>query len=224
VVGPNCCCGWVLSSTTGPFKLQLTTTGGMPAMFSATYFQGTSAGGSVLIGGGQQTITNYRASTQSNRMMLETATSRFVDQTIVYEHGAVLVVQADGAAMAVPPAMHVSKSSSLVAIDLTLPTLISSPQGAPSSATAAVTLVGGGQQFMLSTGPSVTFGVGTKHADAWKTFWRSAFQAAGLSEALGHFSVGSDANAAWFTMEGTATGPGHDVSFVLHQGSVAVAI
>lgn len=216
----------VLAAADRPLALTLTTTSAsaphLTAKFSVTYMQETAGGGTILVGGGQQTITNFLDTSTNGRLEYAGAASNFVRQDIVYEYGGVLLAQEDGAVMAIPPAMTALVSGGTTAIDLTLPAVSVSPQARPAGTTASVTVQGSNQRIMLATGPRLTFGIGTDHPEAWTAFWRGVFESAGLAEAAGHFTVSSTPAAAWFTIEGTAGGSSHDVHFVLHHGTATL--
>lgn len=109
----------VLAAAEGPFTLQLTRSG-LNADYTAAYTAGSGGtGGSP----GGLVVPNYASTMPSGALSFDARNQRLPQQTFILEHGAILVVQPDGAAMLVPPTLSVTGTASQVVLDWVVPGL-----------------------------------------------------------------------------------------------------
>jgi hypothetical protein len=109
----------ILASSQPPFRLELIEDG-LIAEYQIAYSDPDSGG---IAGGAGLAQASFASSSTSGVLQVEARNERYVDQTYVLEHGAVILVQDDGASMAVPPAFGVASSASFGSLVWTVPGL-----------------------------------------------------------------------------------------------------
>lgn len=220
---PNYRFGHVLAAAETPFEITLTESGGMGADFSAAYYQQISGGGEVLVGGGSETVMDYEETTGGSRLVYESFAQHFIQQDLIMEYGAIIVAQSGGASVASSPAFAVGSTAERTSFSWTTPRMV---PGAESFATARTDLIvttASGHQTLTGTAPRLTIELATDYPGAWTTYWRNAFERAGLTEG-DEFSLASTATSASFTLEGPLTDSTHDVSIAIQTAQVEVLL
>ncbi len=213
----------ILGSAAKPLQLTLTTTGGMPADFSAAYYQHTVGGGEILVGGGTEIVTDYEDTMTGTRIVYDALPQYYVDQDLVLEYGALLVVQDGAGSITSPPALAVGSAANRTSLTWTLPNVVAGVDGITSSPRGLLVTTAFDHQILTATGPSVTIVLDTDHGDAWVNYFRNAFERAGGVEGT-HYSVSSDSNSATLTVSGPVGGTTHDVALAIQSASVEVLL
>lgn len=213
----------VLASAEPPFDITLTTTGGMPADFSVSYYQETAGGGTILVGGGSEIVTDYEDVRSSGRLTYRSLAQYFVQQDLVLEYGGLIVVQGDAASMASAPAFAVGTTTNRTTMSWTIPFPITDSGQTITSGTGLVVTTASGHRVITASGPSASFELATEHPDAWANYWRNTFEVAGLTEGV-EYTIATTADSATLTVDGPFGGNTYDVSLALQTAQVEVIV
>jgi hypothetical protein len=201
--------GPVLAAMTGPLSMDMEDLG-LSALYVLVYDDstgGTLGGGGSLVG---QTVEPYPATPTlygGGRLVFTAHNQRFVDQQYVFEHGAVLRVQADGAAMVVPPRFEVSPTTQQTRIEWDLPSLLGATQslGGATAATVSSDRAGAGLT-MLAGAATLTVDIPTAYPDTWKAFFDREMLESGLTLTPDpQYSVVANVASVTLTVLGTDT-------------------
>lgn len=109
----------LLAAGQAPFRLELVENG-IVADYQIAFTDPDSGG---IAGGSGKAEASFASVTESGTLTVEARNERYVDQTFVLEHGAVVLVQHDGANIVVPPALGIQTSASLASFTWTVPAL-----------------------------------------------------------------------------------------------------
>lgn len=201
----------VLSSLNGPLSMQMEDLGleaGYVLVFDDST-GGTQGGGGTLVG---RTVSPYPSSAteyEGGTLVFTSSNQEFVEQQYVVEHGAVLRVQSEGAAIVVAPRFDVQPTSSQTRIDWNLPTMQGVSQTLAGSSLATLTASRAGESFSILAGAAqITLELPTAYPDAWRTFFERELTEAGLTSA--EYSFPSVAGAVALTITGTSSNPADD--------------
>ena len=213
----------VLRANPGPFSLKWTST--IPNAEAALVYLSSTAG---QVGNTGVVVPNYSHPTASGRLVAARANQRFPQQAYTLEYGALIVDQADGAAMVAPPAFSVRLSNGQALVSWTVPQLTGPAAQVGGARAAQVAVVPLGPRTTLhALAPRLTITVGTTHPAVWQAYWTTALRDAGLDPATGQFLVSTTATTATLDLFGPAASPS-DLSNDLHldyaEASLAVAI
>ena len=203
--------GPILASLDGPLTMEMDD-GGLAADYVLVYDDtsgGTVGGGPGLVG---KTVAPYPATPteyEGGRLAFAANNQRFVDQQYVVEHGAVLRVQSEGAAIVVPPRFDVRPTTSQTRIDWNLPTLKGESQSLGGASLATVTSDRAGPGLtMLAGAGELTIELPTAYPDAWRSFLGREMLESGLAPS--EYSFPSSTTSVILTITGTSTDPADD--------------
>lgn len=191
----------ILASGQAPYRLELIEDG-LVADYQIAYSDIDSGG--VATGAGLPE-PSYAQTSESGALVVELRNQRFVDQTYVLEHGAVVLVQDGAAHLVVPPALDLSVSASTAALSWIVPGLAG--DGIAQSGNRALNLVSspsGEVDDVLLTASTLSLHIPTQYGDAWCTHFRERFQAAGLTDtgANPQFTVAATSAACQVVLNG----------------------
>jgi hypothetical protein len=195
----------VLASSTAPSTLTLNRNN-LNADYTAAYTQVTPSGGSTQVGGSGRLVAPFAQTLPSGRLILASHNQRYVDQTYVVEHGAVILAQSDGAAMFVPPSMAVRLVGGIVDVRWIVPGIQGTPTTLSGPATASLSMAPGSPATFLATLPRLDVTLSTQHGTVWAQYWTTLLQGAGLTYGT-QFTVGSNTTAATLTVFGVLSDP-----------------
>lgn len=154
----------LLAAGQAPFRLELIEAG-LVADYQIAYTDPDSGG---IAGGSGLQQASFSAVTGSGVLTVQARNERFVDQTFVLEHGAVILVQHDGANIVVPPAMGVDASASIGSFTWTVPALTGDAMAKSGSRTinAVVTPTGTVDEAWF-TASRLAIDIPTSYGVAW---------------------------------------------------------
>jgi hypothetical protein len=210
----------VLAVAQTPFDVALSTGGpnGLEADYTlaATTLTGTPAGAGGLV------IPNYRVDLPSGALSFAANNQRFPSQTFVVENGALLVVQSDGVAMRVPPAMRITATSTQAVLSWTLPGLTGDASNIGGGTTASIVATPtGARNDVTGAAPLVTLRVPTAYPDVWATWLDDQMRGAGLSSTNGQYTVTPAAASVTLTLFGpNSSAVTEDVILSLQQSTI----
>lgn len=213
----------LLAQATTPLRLEFIQ--GAPPLAASYQISYTAASTGGVTGSAGVPEANYDSGLlASGRVEIDAQNQRFVDQTYVLEHGALVLVQQEGAAMAAPPAFGVLHSAAQTALSWSIPGLTGSQEtlsGDRASAVAAP-LPGASEVSLLAS--ELSFTIPTEHHAAWATYLTSLFADAGMVP--GEYTIGSD-NGAYVQVD--IEGPVNDnvaldVALDLRFSPIALAL
>lgn len=202
----------ILAAIDGPIRLEMEQLG-LAADYVLVYDDssgGTVGGGGGLIG---QVVEPYPSSPteyEGGKLVFTARNQAFVDQQYVVEHGAVLRVQADGAAIAVPPRFDVSPTSTLTRIAWNLPTLQGVSQSLAGTTMASLLSDRGDGMTMLASAYEITLELPTEYPAAWQAFFERELTEAGLAAGEYTFPTPSTPDAIALRIIGTSAGTASD--------------
>ena len=171
----------ILAAAAKPMTLELSTNG-LDADYTVVFTDGGGGSGGTGAGGGL-IVPNYSDTLTSGSLSLRTGYQQLPDLTYVLEHGAVLAVQSDGAAMAIPPSLFVAATPQQAVFDLTLPGLDGSTAGFSGSRTLSLVASSTGERTQfeaLAARFSIT--LPSAYPDVWASYLEAALEGAGLSD------------------------------------------
>lgn len=222
----------VLAATKTPLLLNLTVqnVGGtdLSARYAVSYYKATS-NGEVLVGGTQgATQTNYLSTFGGGTLTLKTHNQYFVDQDLVFENGAVVVRQPQGAAFKTDPSMSFAQVGSLTSVVFGLPSLKGTAASTVSTGTVAIRTAPTAGTELVGQAPRFTFEVATAFPSLWEGFWTSKLGATGIGFTRGvEYEVNKTASSATLTLYGTTitrSSTVNDLHIVLRQSDVRVDV
>lgn len=168
----------VLAAATYPVSITMTTSGGIAADYTIVY---DSVSGGSSQGGAGPVIPNYSSLTPSGSLTLQKMNQRYPSQTYTLEHGAIIIDQADGCGMVVPPSFSVSTSSTQTRVGWSIPGMTGSPNRMTGADAATVISFPGARRIVEALAPQLTFTLRTDHPYQWATFWDQELKQAGLT-------------------------------------------
>lgn len=189
---------------------------------------GTNGGGSGATPGLE--VDNYGPATfTSGAIQVETNNERFVDQTFILEHGAILVDQAGDAAMLVPPLMQFTDSGDQAILEWTLPSLDGSTQALSGADSVSVIADPSGERFELrAVGSQFIIDIPSNHPEVWEDFLRRSLRDVGFVEspaAGAEFDIVTDADSCTLTLDGEDLDPdADDLLLDLTQASIGLEL
>lgn len=196
----------VLAATETPYTLQLQSAG-LDSSYTVVYQD--SAGGSGGSNGGL-VVPNYSETLPSGSLSIDTGYQQLPDQNLVLEHGALLVVQGDGAAMVIPPTLGVTVTPQQAILDLVVPGLHGSATSLAGARSASLAARHGGEGTQIEASAArLTLVLPTSYPAVWAAYLQDTFLLAGL---LGdapdpQFIVTPTGNAVQVDLFGPASGP-----------------
>ena len=196
----------VIAASEPPFSITVSDVG-LLADYTIVY--DTSQGGGSRVGGGGIVVDDYERSSPGGYLRVTRPNRELPQQTYTLEYGAILLDQADGSAMVVPPPFDVSVSGTQVLVTWSVPGPSGQANAISGSSQVNVNLspVGTGNS-VSGVAPRLTFTLVTEHPSLWAAFWDGRMVDASLT---GNVAVqGAPCSAAQFhytvcTTSGTAT-------------------
>lgn len=197
----------VLAALEGPFRIELDDLG-LDASYVLVYDDssgGTIGGGGSLVGQVVQPYPSTPTEYEGGKLVFSAGNQHFVDQQYVVEHGAVLRVQSDGAAIVVPPRFDLSPTSTQTRIAWNLPTLQGTTQNLAGTTMASLLSDRGSGFSMLASAYEVTIELPTEHPSAWQAFFERELVEAGLDASDYEFPTPSTPGAIALRVIGSST-------------------
>jgi hypothetical protein len=225
----------VLAAAAPPFRLDITRNG-MDADHTIAYTAQVADGGTVLVGQAGLVVPDYAATLPGGSLIVAAPNQRYPAQTYVLEHGGLLLVQPDGAAMAVGPALTATVGAGQVSLSWTVPALSVPATTVAGTGAASVQLQPAGARTELTAAAaSVTFTLATRHGAVWADHLAAVMEAAGLTVgpcASGNPAglnacVAADAAQATLTVYGlqaSASSTLDDITLTLKGATIQAAI
>lgn len=221
----------VILLTTAPFSLTLASTG-LVADYTMARTVSNPGGGSTTVGQTGKLVAPYTPQPLlSGALAMTMVNNQFPSQRFVLEHGAVILEQDDGVAMAIPPPFSASVVAGQTNIRWVVPAMTgdSSTLAGPSQASVTLTPLRGDANF-VATAPQVTFTLSTLYPGVWVQYWTTTLQLAGLvnTGAQPQFSTASTATTATVTIFGLVANPANttseDIQLSLKAATIDTAI
>jgi len=167
----------VLAAAVYPLSLTFTTVG-IQGDYTMVY---DSLSGGSGVGGSGQLVQPYARTNPSGHIEVRKLNNRYPGQTYTLEYGAVILEQADGCGMVMPPQFSISSSTTQTSLAWSVPTLAGAGNSIQGAGTATVTSTPGERSFLLASAPRLNFTLTTEHAYQWAQFWDQTLSAAGLT-------------------------------------------
>jgi hypothetical protein len=195
----------VLAASQAPSTLTLNRNN-LNVDYTMGYIAINPSGGGTQVGGAGTIVPNFSRSFLSGSLAVDAHNQRYVPQTYVLEHGAVILSQPDGDVMHVAPSFSASVVAGIVDVRWVLPAMngVSTTLSGPSSATIALQPTT--PTSFIATMPRLDVRVATEHGAVWAQHWTSVLQAAGLAYGT-QFTVSSNTTAAQLTLFGLLDSP-----------------
>lgn len=212
----------VLNAAQAPLTLTMTEHG-MQGEYAIDFLEDDGSGVLFLGGTGARTLAPYGESFDGGRLVYQGRSSEFPQQRIIFENGAVILEQEEGAVFLYEPTMAVHATGARTLLDMTVPLVGGEGDASSKRGTISLGVQAVQDSGYSATAPRYTYAVTTDHPDLWASFWRIAFGDAGLQESAGHFTVSSGPGAASFTLYGPTTDPAstvHDLNVIFRQALV----
>jgi len=220
----------VIAQANAPLAIAFTITpGAVTPTPQADYTIGydlVTGAGVVQVGGGGITIPNYAQSFPGGLLRTHIPFQRFPAQTFDVEYGAVIVHQADGEAMAVPPSMTVGLAGGQVAVHWTVPGLQGSASTVTGPSQAVVGLAPATNTVdIVATMGRLTATLATQHPAVWAQYFNSLMTGAGLTSSGGQpqFTVTTGTGTVTLNLYGLNADPNSgvdDLQLTLKGGTV----
>ncbi|MEK6975848.1 MAG: hypothetical protein AABY18_05850 [Candidatus Thermoplasmatota archaeon] len=168
----------LLAAAQAPFRVALTEQG-LIGDYQVAYVDADSGG---VSGGAGLRESSFAQVTQSGRLQVVAQNQHFVDQTYVLEHGAVILEQATGSVMVIPPAISVQSSGAIASLTWTIPGLDGDAvtQSGGRALNALVAPTGAVVEVWLGA-YELRLDIPTGHGQAWCDYLDTALSNAGLS-------------------------------------------
>lgn len=174
--------GLLFRDVLGAARLPLTLSLAQDALVGDyTIVYSSTAGGLVSSGG--INIPNFSQTLGSGALTVEANNQEYVPQNYTLAHGALILEQLDGEVMVLPPTFSTRATSSLLALEWTLPGLVGASGGLDGVRAASVSIQpeAGGADFVAAAA-RLTFRIPTEHPAVWAQFLRVRMAEAGLNE------------------------------------------
>lgn len=199
--------GDVLAAADKPMELRLANNG-LASEYTVVFTDstGSSSGGAA----GGLLVPNYASTLPSGALALRAGYQHLPDQTFILEHGAILVVQADGAAMLVPPNLGLAAGRTQLVVDWVVPGLAGPEAGLGGS--RAVTMVAhaqGSSTQIEALAARLSFTIPTEYPEVWEAYLTDALELAGLTDAAPdpQYTITLAANAVQLDLFGPISAP-----------------
>lgn len=203
--------GPVLASMTGPLTFDMEDLG-LAASYVLVYDDssgGTIGGGGTLVGREISPYPDTPTLYDGGRLVFSANNQHYVNQQYVFEHGALLRIQSDGAAIVVPPRLEISPTTTATHVEWDLPSLQGAEQALAGATIATVSSDRSGPGLsMLAGAAELTFDIPTAYPAAWEAFLARELLESGL--ASGEYTLSSDTDSVSLTIEGTDADPDVD--------------
>lgn len=186
VLDPSLGFAAIAAAAPKPLTLSWATTIAPSNIQAALVYTSETAG---RMGAAGLVVPNFNHLADGGRIEASRHNQQFPEQSYVLEYGALIVVQPDGAAMAVPPAFSVRSTPTQVAIGWAVPELTGPPSTIGGTRTAQVSAVPLGSRLDLHAfAPHLTLSLATEHPQVWADYWQGVLHEAGL-RAPGHYRI-----------------------------------
>lgn len=184
----------VLGSAGTPLTIELSEDG-LVASYVMVYDAAPAGGGTTTFGSLGLVVAPYEpAPFAGGRLVIDTNNQNFIEQSYILEHGAVLRVQGDEAAMAIPPNFRVTQSVVQTTIDWALPSLDGSSGSLSGSDTATVVGTPASDRIDIqATTGALSLEIPTQHPAVWEAFFDRELRLAGMDPSTQYdLSAGTD--------------------------------
>lgn len=211
----------VLAATPTPFSLGLVRNG-----LNASYTLAATTVGGGQTGVGGLVIPSYALEVPAGKLAFNANNAEFPSQTLVIENGALLVVQPDGVAMRVPPAMAVAATNQQATLSWTVPNLSGDAAGLIGATTASVVLTPtGARNEILGIAPGITLRIPTAYPAVWQAYLDDLMRNAGLSTASGQYTLTPAAGSVTLNLIGpNSDSATEDVVLALQQSTIRLDV
>lgn len=211
----------------GPKPVTLTMVrDGLTSDYVVVYDVASAGGASTPVGPAVGLVLEpYQpAPLQSGVLRLEMPNQRFVHQTYILEHGALLRVQDGAAVFVVPPRLHVAAAADTTVVEWTLPSMTGAAKAlAGGSAATVVAHTPVSSVDLGGRAPSLTFGIPTQYAATWAQALERALVAGGLEAT--HYSITTDAASVTLDIQGQTAGTSvDDMVLFLKQAQIEIQL
>lgn len=179
----------LIASGEAPLTLELRHPAGFDADYNIAYTEVGPGGLPVLVGSSGILRPNYVATYNGLEFSYRIRTSRMPPATYVFEHGALVMDQNEGAAFKVQPSFTVDRASDITALAFNVPILVGDPFARSGTSNAVILTSASSHQDLLANAPEFEITLQTRYPSLWMGFWNETLGAAGLSAASGHFVV-----------------------------------
>jgi hypothetical protein len=236
----------------GPFRQVLAAIPPSQYPLSVSFTQGNTGGqgaivydestpfGPVRTGGAGVVLPSLNQQFQTGTLFVGLNHQRLAAQTYLFEYGALMLEQPDGAAMVGAPGFSVGASTSQGFLDWALPVLQGGSSAVAGSSGAIITMspTGTGSSMDLAA-QDITVTLTTSHGAQWVQLWQDRMALAGLSSApvapnapcntalaaAPHYVASSTATTATLTFYGPCANPAdttRDVQVSLASGDATI--
>lgn len=163
------------------YPLSASFTRGTTSAEVAMVFDENTAFGRVRSGAVGLVFSSLNEEFQTGTLTIGLNHVRLPAQTYAFEYGAVILEQAQGAAIVAPPGFTVSTTIRQAALSWAFPVLTGGASAISGAPAATVTMLPNGEAGMQLTGRSFNITLETAYPQAWVDFWVERMALAGLS-------------------------------------------
>lgn len=223
----------LIASATVPLSLSIQHSVGFGADYNIAYVESGPGGLPVLIGSSGILRVPYTATYSGVSFTYDVSTRRMPPATYVYEHGALILEQNEGAAFKLPPAFTVERANDITSLAFNIPTLAGDSFAKSGTANAVLVTKASDHSDIVANAPRFFLSIETDYPELWADFLRTALTDAGLEENLGgddfdQFQIPSDtANPLVVEIYGANALQGdtsdYDLSIVLQQATITLS-
>ncbi len=187
--------------------------GGLPADFTVVYDWETPTGRERIGADAGVRYESYNFTAPAGTLSIHVPSQEFVDQTYVFEHGAVILDQGNGAVMSAPPSFKATRGAVQDRIQWNIPTAIGNP-GAVSSAQATVTMTpAAGGLSVSGLAPDLSVRLPTAYPAVWADYWNRELGDAGYEAS--EYAIQLTADSATLQILGPVPDPGSTTNDVV---------
>jgi hypothetical protein len=188
----------ILATGQAPFRIELIEVNNMQADYQVVYVDADS--GAITGTAGVLDPAGFSTTMASGSLAVAAQNQHYTDQTYILEHGAVILEQARGSAMAAPPNIGISMGANAGSIAWTVAGLQGSAVGLGSDRIAAVASPTGSVEDVVLAAADLTLTIPTTHGQAWADYLDDLFVAAGWT--AGQYTITTTSASVVVDMEG----------------------
>lgn len=183
--------------------------------------QGLLTSGTPLASGGTL-VTDFAEQSVGGRLTVDHRNQRFPDQAYAIDHGAIVLVQPDGATFLVPPdfkfgTLGASATASLRWSDVAV---AGTGQTITSQQPVHVTMAATQTSDVFATAPGATLRIDTPWPALWQTWLDDKAAAAGWSSASGHYTITVGPDWVSLAVAGPLSDDTHDLTLEWRHATI----
>lgn len=205
----------LLATAQPPFRLHLVESG-LVADYQVVYSD--VAGGGFNGAAGILDNSGYSNVEASGRLEIDARNQRFVDQTYVLEHGALVLDQGGDAAIIVPPNLGIGAGAAEWTLDWTLAGLQGDSITRTGERISAIASPTHDSEDVWLLARTLTLTLPTEHAEAWKAYLEDSFADVGWASA--RYVVTATSSSVVVDLQGPFVDTSYDISLRLRISQI----